>query len=180
MANAEIWLNGEKVGSRPYGYSSFRVDLTPHLRYGGDNVLSVRLNTENLGSRWYPGAGIYRHVRLVSTQPLHVAQWGVFVTTPEVSSTQAQACVRVTLENHTPAERRYLYRQPAPHEGQWNGGSQGGCIFSAFCPHFVRRVGYGQHDSAGKVAPPMESGRDEPLYGAGTGVRCCRQNRRYV
>ncbi len=109
MANAEIWLNGEKVGSRPYGYSSFRVDLTPHLRYGGDNVLSVRLNTENLGSRWYPGAGIYRHVRLVSTQPLHVAQWGVFVTTPEVSSTQAQACVRVTLENHTPAEAAATY-----------------------------------------------------------------------
>lgn len=99
MANAEIWLNGVKIGERPYGYSSFRVDLTPHLHFDSDNVLSVRLDTERLGSRWYPGAGIYRHVRLVRTSSLHVAQWGVYVTTPEITDRESKTLVRVTLDN---------------------------------------------------------------------------------
>ena len=71
MANAEVWLNGKRVGERPFGYSSFRVDLTPYVLYGTDNVVAVRLDTEKFGSRWYPGAGIYRHVRLVKTEPVH-------------------------------------------------------------------------------------------------------------
>ncbi|WP_456088494.1 beta-galactosidase GalB [Parabacteroides sp.] len=100
MANAEVWLNGRKVGERPFGYSSFRVDLTPYLRYGADNVVAVRLDTERYDSRWYPGAGIYRHVRLVETGPVHVGQWGVFVTTPEVTDAYATASVRVEVENH--------------------------------------------------------------------------------
>ena len=99
MANAEVWLNGKKVGERPFGYSSFRVDLTPHLLYGKENVVAVRLNTEKFGSRWYPGAGIYRHVRLVKTEPVHVAHWGVFVTTPQVTSEQAVAKVAVEIQN---------------------------------------------------------------------------------
>lgn len=99
MANAEVWLNGKKVGERPYGYISFRVDLTPHLRFGEENVVAVRLNTETLGSRWYPGAGIYRHVRLVSLPPVHVAHWGVFVTTPEITDQEATAQVEVKIEN---------------------------------------------------------------------------------
>lgn len=82
MAHAEVWLNGKKVGGHPYGYTSFRVDLTPAVVYGGENVVAVRLNTEDMGSRWYPGAGIYRHVRLVKTSQVHVDHWGVFVTTP--------------------------------------------------------------------------------------------------
>lgn len=101
MANAEVWLNGKKVGERPYGYISFRVDLTPHVRYGADNVVAVRLNTETLGSRWYPGAGIYRHVRLVKTSPVHVGHWGVFVTTPEVSDAAATVAVSVEIQNTT-------------------------------------------------------------------------------
>ena len=59
MANAEVWLNGKKVGGRPFGYSSFRVDLTPYVLYGTDNVVAVRLDTEKFGSRWYPGAGMF-------------------------------------------------------------------------------------------------------------------------
>lgn len=109
MANAEIWLNGIKIGERPYGYSSFRVDLTPHLHYDSDNVLAVRLDTEQYGSRWYPGAGIYRHVRLVRTAPLHVGHWGVFVTTPEVTDKKGTACIRVTIDNRSesPAAASY-------------------------------------------------------------------------
>lgn len=99
MANAEVWLNGKKVGERPFGYSSFRVNLTPYLLHGKKNVVAVRLNTEKFGSRWYPGAGIYRHVRLVKTAPVHVAHWGVFVTTPQVTPVQALVKVAVEVQN---------------------------------------------------------------------------------
>lgn len=100
MAHAEVWLNGHKAGGWPYGYTSFRVDLTPYVRFGKPNVLSVRLNTEKWGSRWYPGAGIYRPVRMVLTRQVHVAQWGVFVTTPVVGNESATAAIRVEVENH--------------------------------------------------------------------------------
>ncbi len=109
MANAEVFINGHKVGDRPYGYISFRVDLTPHLRWGEENVVAVRLNTEKLGSRWYPGAGIYRHVRLVKTAPVHIAQWGVFVTTPKIDPESATAQVNLWIENHRPANAECSY-----------------------------------------------------------------------
>lgn len=102
MAHAEVWLNGKKVGGHPYGYTSFRVDLTPAVVYGGENVVAVRLNTEDMGSRWYPGAGIYRHVRLVKTSQVHVDHWGVFVTTPQISDKEAKAVISVKLRNHLP------------------------------------------------------------------------------
>jgi len=72
MAYAKIYLNGNYVGTWPYGYSSFRMNLTPFLKFGQDNVLAVRLDTESWDSRWYPGAGIYRHVWLVKNNPVHV------------------------------------------------------------------------------------------------------------
>ena len=109
MANAEVWLNGIKVGERPYGYISFRVDLTSALRWGEENVVAVRLNTEKLGSRWYPGAGIYRHVRLVKTEPVHVAQWGMFVTTPQVTDERATVALSVKLQNHRASEAECRY-----------------------------------------------------------------------
>jgi beta-galactosidase len=99
MANAKVYLNGKLVGGWPYGYNSFRVDLTPALRFGGKNVLAVRLDTVHWGSRWYPGAGIYRNTRLVVTEPVHVAHWGVAVTTPRISSTAATADFAVSIDN---------------------------------------------------------------------------------
>ena len=93
----------------PYGYTSFRVDLTPSLSYGKENVVAVRLNTEKVGSRWYPGAGIYRHVRLVKTYPLHVDQWGVFVTTPHISDMEAEAKIYVKIRNHLPEQQKGHY-----------------------------------------------------------------------
>ena len=81
--NAHVFLNGEEIGSRPYGYISFSVDLTGHLKFGGQtNVLAVRLTPEDRSSRWYPGAGIYRNVWLDVTGPVHVGHWGTYITTP--------------------------------------------------------------------------------------------------
>lgn len=99
MANAQVWLNGQYVGTWPYGYQPFRLELTPHLKLGAQNVLAVRLDTVHWGSRWYPGAGLYRNVWLVKTSPVHVAHWGVVVTTESLSDAEGVARVSVTVQN---------------------------------------------------------------------------------
>jgi beta-galactosidase len=103
--NATVYLNGHKLGTQPYGYTSFRLDLTPELRFADQNVLAVRVdNSAQPNSRWYSGSGIYRHVRVVVTNPTHVAPGGVFVTTPDVSGTTAKVQVRTTIANESIAD----------------------------------------------------------------------------
>lgn len=101
MAYAQVWLNGHYLGTWPYGYSSFRMELTPYLQFGKENVLAVRLSTEHWDSRWYSGAGIYRHVWLVKTNPVHVAHWGTFITTPTVTKQKAVVQVQVKVDNQS-------------------------------------------------------------------------------
>jgi hypothetical protein len=101
MANAKIWLNGQYVGTWPYGYNSFRMDLTPHVKFGTKNILAVRLDTVNWDSRWYPGAGIYRHVRMVKTNPIHVGLWGTNVTTPKITESAGQVKIAVAVDNRS-------------------------------------------------------------------------------
>ena len=104
MSHATVWVNGHSVGGWPYGYASWRVDLTPFVKFGEENVLAIRLNNPEMSSRWYPGAGIYRNVWLVKTAPVHVGQWGVCVTTPKISKEAATVNLQVTVENSSAAE----------------------------------------------------------------------------
>ena len=105
MSNAHVWLNGKKLGERPYGYSSFSFDLNPQLRFGWQqNVIAVRLTPEDRSSRWYPGAGIYRNVWLTVTGPVHVGHWGTYVTTPDVNDEKATVAVRTELRNRSNRE----------------------------------------------------------------------------
>jgi beta-galactosidase len=98
-------LNGHKIGSQPYGYTSFELDLTAELNLSGSNVLAVRVdNSAQPNSRWYSGSGIYRHVRVIVTDPTHVAHWGVFVTTPEVSNGTAKVRVHTRVGNESGAQ----------------------------------------------------------------------------
>jgi beta-galactosidase len=100
MSNSEVWLNGRRLGGRPNGYSGFSFDLTRYLLPGArHNVLAVQLAPEVNASRWYPGAGIYRHVWLTTTGPVHVAHWGTYVTTPAVSAESATVALRTELVN---------------------------------------------------------------------------------
>lgn len=109
MSNARVWLNGQELGGRPYGYIGFAFDLTPHLHFGAqENVLAVRLTPEDRSSRWYPGAGIYRNVWLDVTGPVHVGHWGTYVTTPEVSDDKATVAVKTELRNRTSQEARMI------------------------------------------------------------------------
>ncbi|MCK5489799.1 MAG: DUF4982 domain-containing protein, partial [Gemmatimonadetes bacterium] len=103
--NSDVWINGHHLGNRPYGYISFAYDLTPHL-VEGENVVAVRVdNSRQPNTRWYSGSGIYRHVWLTVTESLHVAQWGTFVTTPEVDSARAVVDVRTRIVNDGTRER---------------------------------------------------------------------------
>jgi beta-galactosidase len=106
MSYATVWLNGRLVGGWPYGYASWQVDLTPYVKFGGENQLAIRLDNPPASSRWYPGGGIYRDVWLTKTQPVHVAQWGTFLTTPQVSAESATIDLAVTVANSTPIEAR--------------------------------------------------------------------------
>ena len=99
MSHAEVYVNGELVGKQPYGYSSFAFDITEYIGPGQENILAVRLENKGESSRWYPGAGIYRNVRLVVLQPVHIAHWGTYVTTPEVGENTASVNIRTTVEN---------------------------------------------------------------------------------
>lgn len=100
--NSEVFINGKSLGIRPYGYSSFRYDLSPYLDFNKENVIAVRVdNSQQVNSRWYSGSGIYRHVWLDVTNPLHLADWGVAITTLEVSSKQASVQVKATIKNET-------------------------------------------------------------------------------
>ncbi len=100
MAYAKVWLNGRFVGEWPYGYTSFRLDLTPYVQFGKENVIAVRLDTKSWDSRWYPGAGIYRNVWLMKTPQVHVSYNGVFCTTPEVKKEKAVLSVQTEVESH--------------------------------------------------------------------------------
>ena len=104
MSYAMVWLNGRFVGGWPYGYASFRLDLSPHIRPGTDNVLAIRLDNPPDSSRWYPGGGIYRNVWLVKTAPVHVAHWGTRITTPEVTKAAATVALDVHLDNRSAAD----------------------------------------------------------------------------
>ena len=98
--DSTVYLNGHKLGTQPYGYTSFAYDLTSNLNFAGPNVLAVRVdNSAQPNSRWYSGSGIYRHVRMVVTEPTHVAHWGVFVTTPAVSEKMATVSIRTRILN---------------------------------------------------------------------------------
>lgn len=97
---ATIFLNGHKIDYHRYGYTSFEVDLTPHLAYGRTNVLSVRVDHSE-PSRWYTGSGIYRHAWLQLTSPVHVATWGTSVSTPVVDGDAATVSCTTTVENTT-------------------------------------------------------------------------------
>jgi beta-galactosidase len=104
MANSDVWINGFHLGKWPYGYSSFSYDLSPHLKYGkGEkNIISVRAdNTNQPASRYYAGAGIYRHVRLVITNPVHIEQWGVYAKVTQITERKALLSIQTTIVNES-------------------------------------------------------------------------------
>ena len=98
--NSDVWINGKHVGNHPYGYTSFWYDITPYLNPAGKpNVIAVQVKNEGVNARWYSGSGIYRHTWLSFVNPVHIAPWGVFVSTPDVSAKQAKIKIATTVKN---------------------------------------------------------------------------------
>ncbi|WP_414829426.1 beta-galactosidase GalB [Alteromonas sp. H39] len=99
MSYSMVWLNGHLVGGWPYGYSSYRLDLTPYIKRSGTNQLAIRLDNPPKSSRWYPGAGIYRNVWLVKTNSVHVSHWGTQIRTSNVSEKSADITLTVSIDD---------------------------------------------------------------------------------
>lgn len=119
--NSEMWINGHYLGKRPYGYSSFRYELTPYLRYGTEkNVIAVRVdNSDQPNSRWYSGSGIYRNVHLVVVNKLYVDHWGTYITTPVVNGIMASVQVETHITNSSESEANIqIYTQILDQTGK--------------------------------------------------------------
>jgi beta-galactosidase len=120
MAFPKVYVNGKLAGSWDYGYTSFRIDATKFVKFGQPSTVAVRVDTTNHGSRWYPGAGIYRKVTLVIANPVHIAQWGTYITTPEIQTNAATVRVRTAIENQLNARSEVtagvVIRDPAGKE----------------------------------------------------------------
>jgi beta-galactosidase len=119
--NSEVWINGQYLGKRPFGYITFWYDMTPHLVFGArDNVIAVKVdNSPQPNSRWYTGSGIYRPVWLISTNGLHVAHWGTYVTTPQVAEATANVKVNTRILNERNAAANCtLTTTVLDHEGK--------------------------------------------------------------
>lgn len=113
MANSEVWINGFALGKRPNGYVGFRYEVTGHLRFGDadPNLLAVRAdNSAQPASRWYAGAGIYRHVRLIVTDPVSIPSGGIFVTTSQTTEASATVHLQCRVENRSPAPKYFSLR----------------------------------------------------------------------
>lgn len=102
--NTTVYINGHELGTRPYGYASFSYDITPWLKEG-DNVIAVKVdNSDQPNSRWYSGCGIYRHVWLRKLDAIHVAQWGTYVTTSDITPDSATVNIATTVDNTSAAD----------------------------------------------------------------------------
>jgi beta-galactosidase len=95
--DSEIWFNGHYLGNHPSGYTSFTLDLTPFVKFGQENTLAVRTDPRVHEGWWYEGGGIYRHVWLTATEPLHVAHWGTYITSEVANVTSESPSAEVTI-----------------------------------------------------------------------------------
>ena len=97
--NAHFWVNGVSLGEHPYGYTSFRFDITDRLDYDKENIIAVQVRNEGVNSRWYTGSGIYRHVWLKILEPVYIDDWGLYITTPEVNTSEARVNIKSVIIN---------------------------------------------------------------------------------
>ena len=159
--DADVWLNGQHLGNHPYGYTPFTFDLTPHLRPPGEtNVLAVRVRNLGKNSRWYSGSGICRHVTLTVTEPVHIAPWGVYVTSPKVAKVSATVNVLTKVENTRSTEVAVVLRTSLI-------AANGKTVKSVESPAHVPARGYVEIPQRLEVASPKLWSLDTPqLYRA--------------
>lgn len=117
--NTSVYVNGQLVGMRPYGFISFSCDITPYLKKQGDNVVAVKVdNSKQPNSRWYTGCGIYRHVYLMKSSDIRIEEWGVQALT-EVKKGKGKVSLNTKIENPSGRSRRVIV-----HQTLWNKAHQ--------------------------------------------------------
>jgi beta-galactosidase len=142
MSYAMVWLNGHLVGGWPYGYNSWRVDLSSQIVPGGTNELAIRLDNPPNSSRWYTGAGLYRNVWLTVVEPIHVSHWGTSVTTEIVSKENATVTLAVSVDNDSDADANVDVKTEI-FEMDANGGQ--GRQVAETSPESIRVAAGGRH-----------------------------------
>ncbi|RPI02679.1 MAG: DUF4982 domain-containing protein [Ignavibacteriae bacterium] len=167
MSHTKVWLNGHSLGEWPYGYSSFRLELTPFIRFNKENILAVRLENPDNSSRWYPGGGIYRNVWLVKTAPVHIAHWGVFVSTPKITPESATVRISAEIENQMAESGEFAVTEEVREMGSGAAG--------AVSPEVVLQISGGRSgkcETEIELPQPRVWNLDSPnLYEAITVVR---------
>ena len=141
--NSEVWINGTSVGKRPYGYISFRYDLTPYIKFGENNVMAVKAdNSKQPNSRWYSGSGIFRNVWLTILNPVHVDHWGTYITTPEINADSAVVAIQTAVKNNDPKLRTVRVEQLLyDAQGTLIGKSDGSFYVNAGTSHqYLQRI----------------------------------------
>jgi len=107
--NANVYINGKSLGIHPYGYTSFSYDLTPYLEFNKENQIAVRVdNSQQINCRWYSGSGIYRHVWMMVTDPVHIDQWNTVIATPFVTNQKATVQIKTYVKNETKTTQTLL------------------------------------------------------------------------
>ena len=140
MAFPKVYVNGQLAGQWDYGYMSFRVDATPYVKFGQKNIIAVMADTRQHGTRWYPGAGIYRKVTKTICAPVHVAHWGTFVTTPEINDDSATVNISTTIENHLSSDSRVVFEVIlCDPEGKEIAKSDSNCTITAGGSHELKQ-----------------------------------------
>ncbi len=115
---SKVYINGHFLGFHPYGYTGFGYDLTPFLNFGGENLLTVRVDhSDSPSSRWYSGSGIYRHAWLQIVSPVHVATWGTYITTPSVTASEADVKIVTTVVNASEKPQTVIVSQKIMDSG---------------------------------------------------------------
>jgi beta-galactosidase len=99
MAFPKVYINGQLVGEWDYGYNSFYLNITEFVSFAAANLIAIQVDTRNHDSRWYPGAGIYRKIQMLITDPVHVDVWGTYISTPVVSDKMAEVNITTTINN---------------------------------------------------------------------------------
>ena len=161
MAYSTVWINGHCVGGWPYGYASWRVDLTPYINFGGPNTVAIRLDNPKDSSRWYPGGGIYRNVWLTKTLPIHVSRWGTYITTPSVGPGEALVSIKNSVENQT-ANDVNLNVETKIYELDTNGVKQGDAVATASAQLTLSAGTNGTSEVELKIANPKLWNLDQP------------------
>lgn len=108
MAFPKVYVNGKLAGEWDYGYNSFYLNITDFVDFDGKNVVAVRMDTREFDSRWYPGAGIFRKVQMIFSNPVHLEQWGIYIQTPSVTDDSALVHVYTSVKNASNSEKEVV------------------------------------------------------------------------